>query len=41
MKVKVREELVKRALRIGASITFIEDAAPFADVGGIGATLRY
>jgi peptide chain release factor subunit 1 len=41
MKVKVREELVKRALLIGASITFIEDATLLAGVGGIGATLRY
>ena len=41
VKVKVREELVKRALLIGASITFIEDAALLAGIGGIGATLRY
>jgi len=40
-KVKVREELVRRALLIGANITFIEDAALLADVGGVGATLRY
>ena len=41
MKVRVREELVRRALLIGANITFIEDAALLADVGGVGATLRY
>jgi peptide chain release factor subunit 1 len=41
MKVKVREELVRRALLIGANITFIEDAALLADVGGVGAMLRY
>jgi peptide chain release factor subunit 1 len=41
MKVKVREELVKRALLIGANVTFIEDAALLADIGGVGATLRY
>jgi peptide chain release factor subunit 1 len=40
-KVKVREELVRRALLIGASITFIEDATLLAGVGGVGATLRY
>ena len=41
VKVKVREELVRRALLIGANITFIEDATLLAGVGGIGATLRY
>ena len=41
MKVKVREELVRRALLIGANITFIEDTTLLAGVGGVGATLRY
>jgi peptide chain release factor subunit 1 len=41
VKVKIREELVRRALLIGANITFIEDATLLARVGGVGATLRY
>jgi len=41
MKLKVKDELVKRALLIGANITFIEDASLLAGVGGVGATLRY
>ena len=41
VKVKVRDELVRRALLIGANITFIEDAALLANIGGVGATLRY
>jgi peptide subunit release factor 1 (eRF1) len=41
VKVKVREELMRRALLTGANVAFIEDAALLADVGGVGATLRY
>ena len=40
-KVKVPDELVTRANQTGAGVTFIEDAALLADIGGIGATLRY
>ena len=39
--VKVADELVTRARQTGAGVTFIEDAALLADIGGIGATLRY
>lgn len=41
LKVKVADELVTRARQTGANISFIEDATPLDDVGGIGATLRY
>lgn len=41
LKVKVTDELVTRARQTGANITFIEDGALLADVGGVGATLRY
>jgi len=41
LKVDVADELVTRARQTGANITFIRDAALLADVGGIGATLRY
>jgi peptide chain release factor subunit 1 len=37
----VADEMVKRAQESSASITFIEDAGLLADVGGVGATLRY
>jgi len=37
----VADELVKRAQASAASVTFIEDASLLADVGGVGATLRY
>lgn len=39
--VKVADELVTRARQTGANITFVENAALLAGVGGIGATLRY
>ncbi len=39
--VKVADELITRARQTGAGITFIEDTALLADIGGIGATLRY
>lgn len=41
LKVKVTDELLTRARQTGARVMFIEDAALLADVGGIGATLRY
>jgi hypothetical protein len=37
-KVKVADELVKRAKQTRARLTFIEDAALLNDIGGIGAT---
>jgi Peptide chain release factor 1 (eRF1) len=37
----VADELVKRAQASAATVTFIEDASLLADVGGVGATLRY
>lgn len=37
----VADELVKRAQASAASVTFIEDASLLADVGGVGAILRY
>ncbi|HKE57338.1 MAG TPA: Vms1/Ankzf1 family peptidyl-tRNA hydrolase [Pyrinomonadaceae bacterium] len=40
-QVKVADELVTRARQTGAGVSFIEDARLLADVGGIGATLRY
>jgi peptide chain release factor subunit 1 len=40
-EVKVTDELVTRARQTGAGVTFIEDAALLASIGGIGATLRY
>ena len=40
-QVKVADELVTRARQTGAGVTFIEDAALLAEIGGIGATLRY
>ena len=40
-EVKVADELVTRARQTGANVTFIEDATLLADIGGIGATLRY
>ena len=41
LKVNVTDELVTRARQIGANITFVEDGALLAHVGGVGATLRY
>lgn len=40
-KVKVSDELVTRARQTGAGVTFIEDTALLANIGGIAATLRY
>ncbi|HKQ05829.1 MAG TPA: Vms1/Ankzf1 family peptidyl-tRNA hydrolase [Blastocatellia bacterium] len=37
----VADELVKRAQASAASVTFIEDASLLAEVGGVGAILRY
>jgi peptide chain release factor subunit 1 len=37
----VADELVKRAQASTATVTFIEDASLLADVGGVGAALRY
>jgi peptide chain release factor subunit 1 len=37
----IADELVKRAQASAATITFIEDVSLLADVGGVGATLRY
>lgn len=39
--VALAEELVTRARQTSADITFVEDAALLADVGGVGALLRY
>lgn len=39
--VMVADELVTRARQTGANISFIEEASLLADVGGIGAMLRY
>lgn len=37
----VADELIRRAQDTGARVTFIEDAALLAEVGGVGALLRY
>ncbi len=37
----VADRIVSQARQTGAAVTFIEDAALLADVGGAGATLRY
>jgi peptide subunit release factor 1 (eRF1) len=39
--VKVTDELVTQALQSGATVTFIENGDLLADVGGVGALLRY
>jgi peptide chain release factor subunit 1 len=39
--VSVADELVREARRTGASVTVIEDPSLLADVGGVGAFLRY
>ena len=39
--VKVADELVTQARQTGATVTFIEDAELLAEVGGVGALLRY
>lgn len=38
---RVADALVSAARKSGAQITFVEDPALLADVGGVGATLRY
>jgi peptide subunit release factor 1 (eRF1) len=38
---KLANELVVRAQQTGARIRFIEDVALLADVGGVGALLRF
>ena len=38
---KVADELVAKARQTAAKITFIEDASLLADVGGVGALLRF
>ncbi|MCC6589340.1 MAG: hypothetical protein IT168_21760 [Bryobacterales bacterium] len=40
-KVLLADEIVTRARQTGAQVTFVEDPALLADVGGIGATLRF
>jgi peptide subunit release factor 1 (eRF1) len=40
-RLKLSDELVTRAQQTGASIRFIEDAALLADIGGVGALLRF
>ena len=37
----IADEMVKRAQASAATVTFIEDASLLAEVGGVGATLRY
>lgn len=39
--IRVTDALVTRAHQTGAQVRFIEDPALLADVGGVGATLRY
>ncbi len=39
--IRITDALVTRARQTGAKVTFIEDPALLADVGGVGATLRY
>ena len=38
---KIADELVAKARQTAAKITFIEDASLLADVGGVGALLRF
>jgi peptide subunit release factor 1 (eRF1) len=40
-RLKLSDELVTRAQQTAARITFIEDASLLADVGGVGALLRF
>jgi peptide subunit release factor 1 (eRF1) len=40
-RLKLSAELIKQAQQTSASIRFIEDAALLADVGGVGAILRF
>ena len=39
--IRITDALVTRARQTGAKVTFIEDPTLLADVGGVGATLRY
>ena len=39
--IRITDALVTRAHQTGAEVRFIEDPALLADVGGVGATLRY
>jgi peptide subunit release factor 1 (eRF1) len=39
--IRISDALVTRAQQTGAQVRFIEDQALLADVGGVGATLRY
>jgi peptide subunit release factor 1 (eRF1) len=40
-QVKLSDELITRAQQTGARIRFIEDASLLAEVGGVGALLRF
>lgn len=40
-QLKLADELIRRAQQQSARIRFIEDAALLADVGGVGALLRF
>ena len=40
-RLKLSDELVTRAQQTAARIRFIEDASLLADVGGVGALLRF
>ena len=40
-RLKLSAELIKLAQQTSARIRFIEDAALLADVGGVGALLRF
>ena len=40
-RLKLSDELVTRAQQTAARIRFIEDATLLADIGGVGALLRF
>jgi peptide subunit release factor 1 (eRF1) len=40
-RLKLSDELVTRAQQTGARIRFIEEASLLADIGGVGALLRF
>jgi len=40
-RLKLSDELITRAQQTGARVRFIEDAALLADIGGVGALLRF
>ena len=40
-QLKLSDELITRAQQTAARIRFIEDASLLADVGGVGALLRF